>query len=82
MKIYLLQQNYNADYETYDSVVVCAHDEEDAKNIHPDGREFVENEPYYLRCWAITKEQIKCYEIGTANPDQERGVILASYNAG
>lgn len=35
MKLYLLEQDYNNDYDTYDSCVVAAVDEEDAKHIHP-----------------------------------------------
>ena len=35
MKIYKLSQNVNNDYETYDSAVVVAEDEESAKRIHP-----------------------------------------------
>ena len=32
MKLYLLSQDDNNDYDTYDSIVVCAESEEDARN--------------------------------------------------
>lgn len=35
MNIYKLSQNVNHDYDTYDSCVVCAENEESAKRIHP-----------------------------------------------
>ena len=35
MKLYKISQNVNTDYDTYDSAVVCAKDEEAAKRIHP-----------------------------------------------
>lgn len=37
MKLWLLKQTDNNDYDTYDSCVVVAETEEDAKMIHPDG---------------------------------------------
>jgi len=37
MKLWLLSQDKNNDYDTYDSCVVVAENEEDAKSIHPDG---------------------------------------------
>ena len=35
MNIYLIWQNENRGYDTYDSAVVVAEDEESAKLIHP-----------------------------------------------
>jgi len=35
LKIYKLSQNVNNDYDTYDSCVVIAENEEKAKRIHP-----------------------------------------------
>ena len=36
MKLYLMTQDVVDDWDTYDSVVVSAKDEEDARTIHPD----------------------------------------------
>lgn len=80
MKIYLLEQNVNNDYDTYDSCVVCAETEEDAKTIHPDGDMFIENNSPFSE-WAFNYSNIICTELGEANANQERGVILASFNA-
>ena len=35
LNLYLISQNVNDDYDTFDSAVVAARDEEDARSIHP-----------------------------------------------
>jgi hypothetical protein len=35
MKLYKIFQNINNGYDTYDSAIVCAENEEEAKRIHP-----------------------------------------------
>lgn len=81
MKIYLLSQSEGGDveYDTYDACVVCAENEEDAKSITPFGSEFNELDPSSL--WAQSKSSVSCKELGQANDNQKRGVVLASYNA-
>ena len=37
MNLYLLTQRTNNGYDTYDSCVVAAESESDARTIHPDG---------------------------------------------
>ena len=48
--------------------------------LPPDNREFKEMESFST--WATKLSSIHCEEIGIANTNQERGVILASFNAG
>ena len=81
MKIYLLSQKENSGWDTYDSCVVCAESEEDAKTIFPDGGDF-NNKNDWMYEWATSLENIQCKEIGIANDKQNRGVICASFNAG
>jgi len=80
MKLYLLSQTENSDYDTFDSCVVCAENEQDAKSIMPNGHPFERSEIYGT--WAYSIDGITCKEIGTANSDQVRGVIISSFNAG
>ena len=80
MKLYLLSQDENTDCDTYDSCIVCAESEEDAKSITPCDEVFVEIQKKYPN-WAYSKTSIMCEEIGEANKNQKRGVILASFNA-
>lgn len=37
MKLFLISQNKVSGYDTYDSAVVAAESESDARNIHPNG---------------------------------------------
>ena len=80
MKLYLLKQTDNNDYDTYDSCLVCAENEADAITINPNGNEFKESDTW--GGWALSRDSITCSEIGEANDKQERGVIIASFNAG
>lgn len=84
MKLYLLSQDYIRGFDTYDSILVCAESEEEAKTITPTGDVFIEGYEAGLRYggWANNASQIRCEEIGTANANQKRGVIIASFNTG
>ena len=87
----------NNDYDTYDSVVVAAENEEEARNIYPDdfvthitdgkwmgtytqGGEYVYTSNGWVRYSEIGR--LKVTLIGTADSKINKGVILASFNAG
>lgn len=76
MKLYLISQDVNNDWDTYNSLVVAAKNEEEARNTNPVGR--VEW-PY--RNWCAP-EQVKVQLIGEAVDGIEKGVICASFTAG
>lgn len=80
MKLYLLSQNDNNAYDTFDSILVCAENELEAVKITPTGGVFTENQRYTN--WAKKLSSISCVEIGEANKKQKKGVIIASFNAG
>jgi hypothetical protein len=84
MKLYLISQIVNNGYDTYDSAVVAAKNEDDAQQMLPgfysDGKFY----PTDLRdgAWA-SPEHVEVEYIGTAKPGTKAGtVICASYNAG
>ena len=79
MKLYLISQKENDDYNTYDSAVVCAEDANDAATIHPDG-EVWEKDTYHT--WCSSPDLVKVEYIGEAVTGTERGVIISSFNAG
>ena len=94
MNLYLISQDVNVYYDSYDSAVVAAENSEDAAQIHPsghwkwkmDGWHFVyiderETEPQTPDDWA-TIADIHVALLGKANANIKRGVILASFNAG
>ena len=81
MKLYKLTQNRNTGYDTYDSCVVCAKNEDDAKTIAPWEGEFKDCDESWGNSWARKISEVICEEIGKANKGQERGVLCASFNA-
>ena len=95
MKLYLISQDINNRYDTYDSAVVVAESEYEAKRTHPDGfATYTKNGK-----WIGTYKQGGEYEYRSNNwvepddvekvsvkylgeTDLEKGVVLASFNAG
>jgi hypothetical protein len=86
MKIYLISQGVNDDYDTYDSAVVCADNEEEARGMNPSGgQEVTDNKDIdgtpYFSAWCFLKD-VKAEYLGEAKEGSEKGVICASFNAG
>ena len=81
MKLWLISQNQNNDYDTFDSAVVCAADEDDAVSIVPDHFGHSEFGEYNMG-WASSKEYVQATYIGEAGEELKRGLVLASFNAG
>ena len=71
MNLYRIWQEVNDGYDAYDSAIVCAKDEEEARNI----------EVGSSNSWT-SPEYVKVEKIGKANKGIEKGIILASFNAG
>ena len=83
MNIYLCSQNENSGYDTYDSFICAAKDEESARNILPDsdypnGNEWGEE----WANWCSSPAHVDVELIGVAGDGVKHGVILASFNAG
>ena len=95
MKLFKIWQEVNDNYDTYDSAIVAAESEEEARKSpvdvyyewddsenswmfkYRDGSRKKENNYY----WAHP-DDIKVEYIGEAKEGTEKGVILASFNAG
>jgi len=82
MNLYLISQNTNENYDTYDSAIVAAKTNKEARMIHPsdlyddwDGKV----KPY--DSWAAF-EDVNAKLIGVAKKGTRKGIVLASYNAG
>lgn len=80
MKLYLISQYENTDYDTYDSAVVCAETEEEARMIHP-GKDEWDGEMDKYDTWCAAKD-VKVELIGIADDSVKEGVVCASFNAG
>lgn len=78
--LWKLEQDENDGYDTYDSAVVCAVSEAEARKIYP-GKYGDWGGNYGP--WADSPDQVTVTKIGVADPKLEPGtVICASYNAG
>lgn len=97
MNIYLLEQGINNGYDTYDSCIVYAKSEEEARNIHPSqfvthtkegkwmgtyskGGEYEQDNGGWVEYKNIDKITVTL--LGKAIKEVNKGVILASFNAG
>ena len=96
MKLWLISQNENNDYDTYDSAVVAAETEEEARHIYPDNWGLSEAKwtgstwlwyledgrvlDYGSRTWT-TPDHVKVQFL-TDGYQGEAGTICASFNAG
>ena len=95
MNIYKLSQTINDDYDTYDSCIVIAENEEEAVKVHPSSYQnwdtrgqiiedsYFKYENFNINDWAEI-EDIKVELIGIADKslDTEIKVVCASFNAG
>jgi len=74
MKLWIISQNVNNDYDTYDSAVVAAETEEEARNINLGGK-------WDGIWWANDPSEVTVEYLGVTDRDIS-GVILASFNTG
>jgi hypothetical protein len=90
MKLWLISQDANSGYETYDSAVVAAPDADTARLIHPGGGErwhpdrgWVYNMGHDGHGWGwTTPDRVAVRLVGEALPEIAEGVVCASFNAG
>ena len=80
MKLWLISQQQNNNYDTFDSAVVAAETGEAARQIHPHGQDKW-NRPLW-KTWCDKPAQVQVEYIGECREDMAAGVVLASFNAG
>ena len=82
MKLYKISQTENNDYDTYDSAVVAAPDEETARLMNPaNGGPMCDWAGRY-NSWSSSPDLVLVELLGTAKPGTRTGVIVSSFNAG
>lgn len=97
MKLWLISQNVNNNWDTYDSAVVAADTEEDARNIYPDNWDSDLNKRWNGTKWLRYFDDGRVLEYSSrswTSPDNvsvkfladgydgPAGTVLASFNAG
>jgi hypothetical protein len=80
MKIYLISQCHDDGYDTYDSAVVVADTEEEAKLTHPSRGQDWDGKNIPCSGWCDSK-YVEVKLIGQTDT-QGKGVICSSFNAG
>lgn len=80
MKLFLISQDQNDDFDTYDSAVVAASDEETARRMNPDSGKPMMDENN--KRWCNGPEHVTVRYLGEATGDVEQGIVCASFNAG
>jgi len=81
MNLYLISQDENNGYDTCDSAVVAAPDENTALNMNPlNGKKVDWNVAEKYGAWAFHKESV-CVKLIGSSIDDVQGVILASCTA-
>lgn len=77
--LWLITQDVWRGYDTYDSAVVAACTEEEARATHPSGdnRQFGQHFPTWAR-----PDFVQVARIGRADSTLSPGVVCASFNAG
>jgi hypothetical protein len=86
MNIYRISQTENVDYDTWDSAIVVASDADEARRMHPSGREYYPKymdmpsesyDPdsltmwkYTYNGWASKPEAVTVELVGVADPDR------------
>lgn len=81
MKLFRIFQRVNNEYDTYDSAVVCAPDEQTARRMSPDNGQVQEENSWNRNTWACF-EAISAEYLGEAREGMPVGVVVSSFNAG
>ncbi len=83
MNLYRIAQEANNDYDTYDSAVVVAVDEENAREMDPSGGVMDWTKIRHRSDWASQRDQVTVEYLGVADARYtEPCVVCASYHAG
>jgi len=80
MKLWKITQNVQTGYDTYDSAVVAAETEDEARVMHPSSGKDISAE--YPGDWASKPEDVTVEYLGEAGVYMAKQVVCASYNAG
>lgn len=85
MKLYLISQTERNGWDTYDSAVVAAESEEEARYIQPHSRGVLVLDTKFDPiddCWASKPENVTVKYLGDAAEGIKKSVICASFNEG
>lgn len=82
MKLYVISQGKNRDYDTYDTAVVSAPDEEIARNMNPADGKPMTKWGRAFSSWCSSPDDVSVRYLGEAADSVGVGVVCASFNSG
>lgn len=83
MRIFKVARTDTVSYDEYDAFVAVAESEADARAMHPSGKSKVDEWSFEAGTWPVADPAtLVVTDLGVAAPGVERGVVLASFNAG
>lgn len=84
LSLYLVSQNKNKNYDTYDSFVIACEDKDVARHTNPDNGAAMTEEDWasHFSTWCSSPRHVKVTYLGTADPSVKRGIVCKSFNAG
>lgn len=87
MKLFHISQEANQKYDSYDSAVVAAPDEETARKMRPSDGLIYPNHNKYSNdwggySWCKSPDDVIVHYLGEATNGIGQGVVCASFNAG
>lgn len=89
LKLYLVQREDDVDYDEYSECVVCAADEQAARDTHPRPQRMVgpsnwadEDDEFGTWVKFDNRHLLKVTYLGEAKPDLAAGVVSSSFSAG
>lgn len=82
MKLFLISQNENEAWDTYDAAVVCAPDAKTAANMNPQTGQPMNWLSTERPEWCSGPQKVEVRYLGEACDDIAPGIICASYGGG
>jgi hypothetical protein len=84
LNLYLVSQNENNHYDTYDSFVIACESEEEARHTNPqDGCVMPKKDWLYLySSWCSSPDHVTVTYLGIADASVKHGIVCSSFNAG
>lgn len=84
MKLWCVHQEKNRGYDTFDSFVVAAETQDEARLYHPLRSRLDPDDPMWsehYNCWCHHRH-VSVEYLGEARPGHPPGIVIASFNAG
>ena len=82
MNLYYVEQKLERGYDSYDSMVIAAETEEEARTTHPRGAPLETERRYYSHSWPTLEQKDHIHVSFLGTTEAPKGVICASFNAG